>query len=327
LAIARRLFQDGRAMKSFPRLAIALFVCALIASSASAQKVQCNPCQNAFGRIQLGTSSTFGFKLTNVGTKTLQIASISVSNKAFSIGTFRLPAKLSPGASVQLPAIFTPTNLQRVTGKIVVSSNAQDPTLVLRVAGKGVDNNTGTTLGVSPTSLNFGNVKLGASGSLPLTLTASNGSVTVSGILSASSEFTTPGLAFPFTINQGQKVAVTVVFTPNASGTASANLVIKSNASNSPNTVAMTGTGVASGSHSADLTWDPSGNSVIGYNVYRGNRHGGPYSQINTALDSSTNFTDGTVQGGATYFYVVTAVNSDNQESGFSNEVKAVIPN
>ena len=65
---------------------------------------------------------------------------------------------------------------------------------------------------------------------------------------------------------------------------------------------------------------------MIGYNVYRGARTGGPYSQINSILDALTSFTDSTVKGGTTYYFVVTAVNALNQESSHSNEVKVVIP-
>jgi hypothetical protein len=60
--------------------------------------------------------------------------------------------------------------------------------------------------------------------------------------------------------------------------------------------------------------------------VYRGTVHGGPYQQINTALEASANYTDSTVVGGTTYYYVTTEVNSQDQESGYSNVAQAVIP-
>lgn len=37
-------------------------------------------------------------------------------------------------------------------------------------------------------------------------------------------------------------------------------------------------------------------------------------------------FTDGTVSGGQTYYYVVMAVDLNNVESGYSNESVAAIP-
>jgi fibronectin type 3 domain-containing protein len=43
-------------------------------------------------------------------------------------------------------------------------------------------------------------------------------------------------------------------------------------------------------------------------------------------LDGTRTFTDTTVQAGHTYYYVVTAVDSSNVESTYSNQVVASIP-
>jgi len=65
----------------------------------------------------------------------------------------------------------------------------------------------------------------------------------------------------------------------------------------------------------------------VGYNVYRGTVQTGPFQKINSTLDASTNYTDSTVVSGATYYYVTTEVNAQGQESSYSNEVEAAIPN
>jgi fibronectin type 3 domain-containing protein len=74
-----------------------------------------------------------------------------------------------------------------------------------------------------------------------------------------------------------------------------------------------------------DLTWTAS-TDVAGYNIYRGTVSGGPYTMINSSLDSTTNYSDSTVVSG-TYYYVATAVNSESQESAYSTQVTAIIPN
>lgn len=81
------------------------------------------------------------------------------------------------------------------------------------------------------------------------------------------------------------------------------------------------------GQHSVDLSWNASNSTVSGYNVYRGSQSGGPYSKVNNSLEQSTTYNDTSVQSGSTYFYVVTAVDASSQESLFSNESEAVIPN
>jgi fibronectin type 3 domain-containing protein len=81
--------------------------------------------------------------------------------------------------------------------------------------------------------------------------------------------------------------------------------------------------------HSAILKWDSDANSpvpVIGYFVYRGIASGGPYTRLNSSVVTITSYMDSAVQAGQMYFYVVTAVGSDNVESGLSNEVRVTIP-
>jgi fibronectin type 3 domain-containing protein len=65
---------------------------------------------------------------------------------------------------------------------------------------------------------------------------------------------------------------------------------------------------------------------VEGYNVYRGTSSRGPYARINASLDATTNYTDGAVQGGTTYYYATTAVGTDGMESSYSNQVNVAIP-
>ncbi|HWZ81295.1 MAG TPA: choice-of-anchor D domain-containing protein [Terriglobales bacterium] len=312
-------------MNSFPRMALFLLTLTWPLVTAGAQQLDCQPCNDHYGRVQVGTSVQRIVTLQNVGTKSLRIRGASTSGAAFAIGSFKLPVDLGAGKTVKMPVVFDPTTTGKNTGTVTITSNAKNPKFAFDVAGVGVST-AKTQLNISPASLDFGNVTVGSSSTLSITLSATGGTVTVSGLQSNSPEYTLPGLNLPLTVAVGQNVTVTVQFAPNASGTAAGKLTLTSSADNSPGTVSLTGVGVAAGSHSADLTWNPSNDPVIGYNVYRGTKRGGPYSQINGVLDASTDYTDSGVSGGATYFYVVTAVNALDQESAPSNEVKVVIP-
>jgi hypothetical protein len=72
------------------------------------------------------------------------------------------------------------------------------------------------------------------------------------------------------------------------------------------------------------LSWqgatDANGGAIAGYNVYRSTTPGGPYTKVNTALITGAGFTDTSAQTG-TYYYVVTSVDSDGDESAPSNEL------
>lgn len=78
--------------------------------------------------------------------------------------------------------------------------------------------------------------------------------------------------------------------------------------------------------HQASLTWTQStGTGLTSNCIYRSQVSGGPYTQLTCTASPATSYVDLSVVGGQTYYYVVTAV-AGTQESAFSNEVKAVIP-
>ena len=79
--------------------------------------------------------------------------------------------------------------------------------------------------------------------------------------------------------------------------------------------------------HSVALSWTASTSpGIAGYNAYRSTSSGGPYTELNTSLISSTSYTDQMVQSGHTYYYVTTAVDSQGLESVYSNQAVATIP-
>jgi len=47
---------------------------------------------------------------------------------------------------------------------------------------------------------------------------------------------------------------------------------------------------------------------------------------LNASIIDDMSYTDTTAKGGKTYFYAVTAVDNQNVESDFSNEVVADVP-
>lgn len=77
---------------------------------------------------------------------------------------------------------------------------------------------------------------------------------------------------------------------------------------------------------SVSLTWSGSIDQVVGYNVHSSFTSGGPYTRLNSSLIPDTSYLDQTVQSGFTYYYVVTAVNAQGQESGYSNQAEAMVP-
>ena len=115
-----------------------------------------------------------------------------------------------------------------------------------------------------------------------------------------------------------------VTFTPSASGQRTASLTVTDNASGSPQTATLTGTG----SPDVILSWGASPSSgVVGYNVYRGTTSGGEGSTpVNSTPINGTTYVDANVTAGTTYYYVVTSVGSNGVQSAPSNETEAKVP-
>ncbi len=276
----------------------------------------------SFGGVQVGHSQTLSETLTNSGGSSLSVTQANVTGTGFSVTGLSLPLTLVAGQSFTFGAVFTPTSAGSVSGKIAVVSNGSNPNLAISMSGSGAL--TGQ-LTVSPALLSFGSVVVGQSKSLTATLNATGSSVTISSVATGTSEFVLSGQSFPLSIAAGSSATITVTFTPQASGTALDSASFTSNAANTP-VEALTGNGTAPPQHSVDLTWNPSPSAVNGYNIYRSGTSGGPYSQINSTIDSATSYIDNTVAAGNTYFYVTTAVDANGVESVNSNQVKTAIP-
>ena len=285
-----------------------------------------SPSSLSFGNVQVGNNRQLSETLTNSGGVNVNISQATVAGTGFSISGLNPPLVLTPGQHYTFTVTFTPPSTGNDTGSVSIVSDASNPNLGIPLTGTGTPVPQGQ-LAVAPTTLDFGNVIVGTNSSLPGTLTASGASVIVSSAAVTGAAFALSGLSFPVTIPAGQHVQFTMTFTPQGTGVASGSVSFASNASNSPTVESLTGTGTPAPVHSVNLSWTAStSQNVIGYNIYRGGKSGGPYSKINSVLDASTLYSDTAVVDGSTYYYVTTAVNSSNQESTYSNQTLAVIP-
>ncbi len=285
-----------------------------------------NPSSLSFGNVQVGNQQQLSEIVTNTGAVSVSISQATVSGAGFSMSSWA-PQVLTAGQHYTFTVTFTPPSAGTYAGNVSIVSNASNPNLSVPLSGTGAPVPQGQ-LAVTPTTMAFGNVIVGTNSQMQGTLTASGASVTVTSDTLNGAAFALSGLpSYPIVIPAGQNVQYTVTFTPSGTGAASGGISFVSNASNSPAVEALTGTGTPPPQHSVNLSWTASNSQgVTGYNIYRGGTSGGPYSRINTVLNASTVYTDTTVADGQTYYYVTTAVNSSNEESGYSNQTQAVIP-
>jgi hypothetical protein len=295
----------------------------LSGTGVTAGTLAANPTSIGFASVQVGNTQSQTQRLTNSGGSPIHIATASVTGAGFATSGLSVPTTLNAGGTLTFSVTFTPTSAGAVTGSLALTADGSVPNLSVALSG------TGTVpgqLAASPANPNFGSVTVGTSQTQAGSLAASGASVTVSAVASSNSEFVVSGLSLPITLTAGQTVPFTLKFTPQAGGAAASTITFTSNATNFPVTQAASGTGTAAPQHSVSLAWTASTSTVAGYNVYRGTQSGGPYAIINGSTDTSTTYTDSSVQAGQTYYYVVTAVDGSGTESVNSNQAQAVVP-
>ena len=182
-------------------------------------------------------------------------------------------------------------------------------------------------LNSSVNSLNFGSVAVSSSNVQTAMLTnAGKANVTISRVLVAGAGFDSSGGSSGLILAPGQSTTITSTFAPSATGVATGKITVSSNASNSPASILLSGSGVAPGSHSVTLSWNDGAAGITGYHAYSGTVSGGPFVRMTSTALTIPSYQDASVRSGQTYYYVVTAINSSNQESAYSSEVTAIVP-
>ncbi|HEY6292801.1 MAG TPA: choice-of-anchor D domain-containing protein [Terriglobia bacterium] len=152
---------------------------------------------------------------------------------------------LDVGASCTVAVTFAPSAAGAQTGTLTLTDTASGSPQIVNLAGTGVT----SVVSLSPASLNFADQAVGIN-SAPLQVTLANsgaGPLTISSVsLGGSnpadfSQTNTCGTS----VAGGANCTISVSFTPAASGGASATLSVSDNATGSPQTVSLTGTGVS----------------------------------------------------------------------------------
>ncbi len=202
-------------------------------------------------------------------------------------------------------------------------------------ASAGPPPQTSPSVSLLPGALDFGNTGLGT------TTPAQNIALQNTGTAALAINSISPTGDYSVVNNCGASLApgasctLSITFTPTAPGTRPGAVQITDNASNSPQSATLTGTGIGIGLHAVLLSWTLSQcgvvpctpPQVIGYFAYHSTQSGGPYDLLNSVptTATTTSFQD-QVAGGQTWYFIVTAVDANLVESIPSNEVAAVVP-
>jgi hypothetical protein len=288
-------------------------------------QITVTPSSASFGSVTVGSNNSQTFKISNPGTAALNLSQALLAGTGFSYSGMTAPLSVAPGGSASFTVSFAPNSATNFSGNLTLMNNSPNSPYVLSFSGTGIASTP--QLSVSPTSLNFGSLTTGTSATQTVTLkNTGNANLSISQDSMSGSGFTLSGMALPVTLSAGQSASFSVAFAPTASSSYSGTVTVTSNAVNSPTTITLAGSGAAPVTHAANLSWTPSSSTFAGFDVYRSNVSGGPYSKINPTMVSSTSFSDTNVVVGQTYYYVATEFDSSGNQSAYSNETSALIP-
>jgi len=300
--------------------------------SPSAAKISIVPSAVEFKSVVIGQKNSQTLSVSNSSSVPISLQRFAISGAAFSLNPVKSPLLLAPGEHANLTIVFAPSSNAQLTGSLVITSSDLKTPVAVPLSGDG--EKATPALAASPAAINFGTRAVKSSTSQSITLkNTGNIAVSIDSVGLSSSSFSVSGLDKGVSLAPNQQLEFQVWFRPTASGASSAAIAVATPALPAPLKIALSGSANASAppadagsSHSVNLDWSPSTSVVAGYHVYRSSSSGGPFSRITNSLIAALNYRDASVEAGAHYFYVVTAVESNGAESVFSNEVAASIP-
>ncbi|WP_162537524.1 choice-of-anchor D domain-containing protein [Granulicella sp. WH15] len=252
---------------------------------ASAPQATLTPPSVDFGSVTTGTtSSAQNFTLSNTGTTSLGITSISLGGAnpgSFSIDTDNcatgatalarpahsvaaahsranprdIPA-LQSGTYCQLYIVFSPTSAGSSTATLTIVDQAGTQTSTLTGTGVATAPPATPQAALTPSSVNFNSVATGSSSAAQTFTLANHGNaaLSISSIsLGGAKSFAVGSNNCGASLAASASCTISVTFTPSAVGSATATLTIADNAPGSPQSSTLTGTGTASPA-AADFT-------------------------------------------------------------------------
>ena len=186
------------------------------------------------------TSAAKTVTLTNSSTGTLNIASITL-NGDFDISSTTCGAILTAGKACKVNVTFTPMELGMLTGTLTFTDNASNSPQTVALSGTGIVQAT-----LTPASATYATQAVGTTSAAKTFTLSNNQTVTLTSVvISTTGDFAVSATTCTTSLAAKGKCTISVTFTPTETGTRTGKLSVSDNASNSPQVVALSGTGIA----------------------------------------------------------------------------------
>lgn len=174
-----------------------------------------------FPNTTVGNTYNYYLTIYSTGTATLTIDSITISGNGYSFSPLTFPIDIPAGSSYDVVVNFAPSQYSYYQGLLKIYCN--DPvSLVNNINLKGQGVLSGSRIGLSATSYNFGNVWVGEEGIAFWKfkiISIGDQTLQVSDLQFNLPEFTLSSMALPFSIPSTDTVELTAYFYPTQVGT------------------------------------------------------------------------------------------------------------
>jgi len=210
--------------------------------------ISVQPGSLAFGsQVVNTTSSAQSVTVSNTGTAALAFGAITTSS-GFAVSANTCGASLAAGGQCTISVTFTPTAVHVYNGTLTINSNAFNAaTTSVTLSGTGI-----SALSISPSSLSFAS-QIVSTTSASQTVTLKNiGGSTITGLSESltganAGDFIVSHNTCGSTLSVNQTCSFNVQFHPSAIGSRTASITVTSSDPASPQTIGLSGTGVALG--------------------------------------------------------------------------------
>ena len=185
------------------------------------------------------TSAAKNITLTNTGTIPLVISSVAIDGD-FAVSANTCGATLAVGKKCKISVTFTPTQLGPLAGTLTITDNADNSPQTVPLSGTGIPSAT-----LTPATATYAKQAVGTTSS-PKTFTLTNNQTfaLTSIAISTTGDFAVSATACSTSLAPKAKCTISVTFSPTTTGNRTGQLSVSDSADNSPQTAALSGTGV-----------------------------------------------------------------------------------
>jgi hypothetical protein len=203
--------------------------------------VTLSPTSLGFGnQVIETTSATKTVTLKNSGTATLTISDIAASAN-FAVSSTSCGSVLLVGKTCTVRVTFTPTVLGKLTGALTFTDNAPNSPQTVALSGTGVLPAT-----LTPATATYSSQAVGTTSAAKTFTLTNNQTVALTSIaITTAGDFAVSATTCTTSLIAKGKCTISVTFTPTQTGARTGQLSVSDSASNSPQTLTLSGTGIA----------------------------------------------------------------------------------